>query len=185
MKRIGPRFESEALDHFIKESKATVKRCGLFKDPTDSRFGASPDALGPAGILAEVKTRAAQSTSPLTSINGSPHYFVQCQLQMKCTGAQFTILQSYHPESKSSHYFLIERDNLLISVVKEVAVHLLEKEPVHTWDHNEKKVLQNSGSQLMNKVPNFENLKLLRLYIKSLVRKVKQTKFVDNFSDSI
>ena len=55
----GHRFESEALDHFMKESKATVKRCGFFKDPTDRRFGASPDALGPAGILVQVKARAA------------------------------------------------------------------------------------------------------------------------------
>ena len=67
----------------------------------DSRYGSSPDKLGPLEILLEVKTKGEGSSGPLESLVKFLHYFVQCQLQMLCTGAEFCILQSYHPESKT------------------------------------------------------------------------------------
>ena len=72
------------------------------------RYDSSPYALGPLGILLEVKTRAARSLSPLQSLDTVPQYFVQCQLQMLCTDAEFCILQSYHPESKTSIFFIVK-----------------------------------------------------------------------------
>ena len=72
------------------------------------RYGSSPDALGPLGILLEVKTRAEGSSSLLQSLDTVPQYFVQCQLQMLCTDAEFCILQSYHPQPKTSNFFIVK-----------------------------------------------------------------------------
>ena len=60
----------------MKESKAIIERCGFFTHPSDNQYGASPDALGPAGILLEIKTRAINSYGPLISLNKCPHYFI-------------------------------------------------------------------------------------------------------------
>ena len=83
-----------AIDLFQNISKSTVERCGLFNHPTKMGYAASPDGLGPEGILLEVKTRAENCDAPLKSLKDLPQYFVQCQLQMLCTGAEFTVLLS-------------------------------------------------------------------------------------------
>ena len=66
------------------------------------RYGSSPDAVGPLGILLEVKSRAEVSLSPLESLDTVPQYFMQCQLQMLCTDVEFSVLQSY-----TQHQFLL------------------------------------------------------------------------------
>ena len=98
----GHYYEREAITNFEKVSNCKTGKCGIFLHHTDTRYGSSPDALGTLGILLEVKTKAEGSSGPLESLEKFPHYFVQCQLQMLCTGAEFCILQSYHPESKTS-----------------------------------------------------------------------------------
>ena len=65
------------------------------------------DALGPLGILLKMKTRAKRSLSPLESLDTVPQYFMQCQLQMLYTDAEFCMLQPYHPETKTSIFFLL------------------------------------------------------------------------------
>ena len=52
----GRKFEAIAIEKMMQESKATTKLCGFFIDPCNERYGASPDGLGPATILLEVKT---------------------------------------------------------------------------------------------------------------------------------
>ena len=47
---------------------------------SDSRYGASPDALCSGRMLLEVKTRGINNIGPIESLNAFPHYFVQCQL---------------------------------------------------------------------------------------------------------
>ena len=54
----GKLYEDEALHYFCKVSSSSVEKCGFFLHPDDARYGSSPDALGPAGIIIEVKTRA-------------------------------------------------------------------------------------------------------------------------------
>ena len=87
-------FEDDAIAQFESISKCRTERCGFFHFENDMRYGSSPDALGPLGILLEVKTRAEGSLSPLQSLDSVPQYFVQRQLQMLCTDAEFFILQS-------------------------------------------------------------------------------------------
>ena len=104
--RRGHYFEDEAIKHFEKVSKAKIEKCGFFSHPYDNCYGSSPDGLGPSGILLEVKIRAAGSVGPINSLEKFPQYFVQCQLQMLCTDAEFCILQTYHPETNSSNFLL-------------------------------------------------------------------------------
>ena len=70
------------------------------------RYGSSLDAPGPLAILLEVKIMAEGSLFPLESLDKAPQYFVQRQLQMLCTDAEFCILQSYHPERKILFFLL-------------------------------------------------------------------------------
>ena len=94
------------------------------------RYGSSPDALGPLGILLEVKTRAEGSSSPLQSLDTVPQYFVQCQLQMLCTDAEFCILQSYHPEPKISKFFIVKHSNTLTAIIKQLIDCILDNNHV-------------------------------------------------------
>ena len=105
MRNIGFYYE----DRFFQiQAKCKVGKYGFFNHPQNNKYGSSPDALGPIGILPEVKTRAKRSLGQLNSIERCSQYFIQCQLQMLCTNAEFCILQSYHPETKYSIFFLIK-----------------------------------------------------------------------------
>ena len=115
----GHHYEDEAVKYSEATAKCTVEKCGFFHHPPKKMYGSNPDGLGPLGILLEVKTRAEASRGPLTSINNFPQYFVQCQLHMY-TNAEFCILQSYHPETTSSNFFLVKRNNMLMDIVTEI-----------------------------------------------------------------
>ena len=71
----GRFFERTAISYFEKVSKSTSQVCGFFRHPSNNRYGASPDALGAAGFLLEVKTRAENSDGPLKSLESFPHYY--------------------------------------------------------------------------------------------------------------
>ena len=94
-------YEDEAITNFQNISNCKTEKCGSFLHRTDSRYGSSSDVLGRLGILLEVKTWVEGSFGLLELLEKFPHYCVQCELQMLCTGAEFCILQSYHPESKT------------------------------------------------------------------------------------
>ena len=105
----GQMFENDAIKNFEMLSNAKIEKYSYFCYTLDNKYGCSPDGLGPAGILLEVKTRAAGSTGPITSLENFPQYYIQWQLQMLCTDADFYILQSYHPETNSSNCFLVQQ----------------------------------------------------------------------------
>ena len=124
----GHHYEDEAVKCFEATAKCTVEKCVFFHHQQKKRYGSSPDGLEPLGILLEVKTRAEASRGPLTSINKFPQYFVQCQLQMICTNAEFCILQSYHQETTSSNFFLVKRNNTLMDIVTEIVECIYDNE---------------------------------------------------------
>ena len=78
----GYYYEGEAITNFEKVSNCKTEKCGFFLHPTDTRYGSIPHALGPLGILLEVKTRAEGFSGHSESLEKFPHYFVQFQLQM-------------------------------------------------------------------------------------------------------
>ena len=127
----------------------------IFPHPTDTRYGSSPDALGPLGILLEVKTMAEGSSGPLASLEKFQHYFVQCQLQILCTGAEFCILKSYPPESKTSKLFIIKYHN---NTLKTITDCIFDENHILDWHHTEIVELQTFAKQILGKVSNFELL---------------------------
>ena len=126
-----------------------LKQCGFFLQPTDSRYGSSPDVAGPLGVLL---------LGPLESLEKFPHYFVQCQLQMLCTGAEFCILQSYHPESKTSKFYIIKYTNTLMTITKEIVDCMFDENHMLDWAHKETVELQTFVKQILGKAPNFKLL---------------------------
>ena len=182
--RRGHIFESEAINYFEKMSNSKTERCGFFKHPDDQRYGASPDALGPPGILLEIKTRAKCSDGPLTSLASHPNYFLQCQMQMTCTERNYCILLSYHPETKSGNFFLIKRDNVLIDVLMDLCNHILESKKLITWNHNEIRELKLIGDALIGHMIDFEQLKAIRTYIRKCAKSsIANVKFFGNSID--
>ena len=67
---------------------------------------------------------------------------------MLCTGAEFCILQSYHPESKTSKFFIIEYNNTLMTIIKEIADYMFDENYMLDWTHKEIVELQTSAKQI-------------------------------------
>ena len=157
-----------------------TEKCGFFLGPTDTKYGSSLDVLGLLGILLKVKTRAEESSGLLESLEKFPHYFVECQLQMLCTGAEFCILQSYHLESKTSKLFIIKYNNALMIIIKEIVDCIFDENHMLDWDHTEIVQLQTFAKQILGKVLNCELLLPLR-GIKNCKKLVPLVEFLDGF----
>ena len=59
---------------------------------------------------------------------------------MVCTGAPYCILESYYPETQQASFFLVKRDDVLISVMKDITNSILNDKPLFEWSHSEKKL---------------------------------------------
>ena len=171
----GHQFEDDAIAQFEIISKFRTERCGFFDFENDMRYGSSPDALGPLGILLEVKTRAEGSLSPFQSLDKVPQYFVQCQLQMLCTDAEFCILQSNHPETKTSIFFTVKRDNTLRTMITQLIDCILDNNHTFDWAHTEVSELHGFAKEILGKVPTFELLRPVRTYIKKCAKLIINT----------
>ena len=175
----GRTYENEAVEQFERISKCQTAKCGFYLLPDDIRYGASPDALGPKGFLLEVKTRAQNSQGPLLTLKGLSHYYTQCQLQLQCTDSQYAILQSYHPETKSSSFFIIPRNNEFWAATKDVLDSLMENRPLFEWSHNDLKDLRNFGNKVKGTRLTFDSLRTFRAYVSKLVLSIPQLKFTE------
>ena len=156
----GHLCESEAISNFELILKAKTERCGYFYYLKDKKYGSSPDALGPSSILLEVKTRAEGSMEPLQSLCNFPHYYVQCQLQMLCTETQFCLLQSYHPETQTSMFFLIKQNNTLVELIKQITDSIYDNTHILEWEYNEILELDNFKKDIIGKISSFELTKI-------------------------
>ena len=175
----GHQFEDDVIAQFESISKWRTERCGFFHFENDIRYVSSPDSL--LGIFLEVKTRAEGSLSPLQSLNTVPQYFVQWQLQMLCTDAEFCILQPYHPETKTSNFFVAKHNNTLTKIIKQLIDCILDKNHVLDWAHTEVSELHGFAKEILGKVRTFELLRPVRTYIKKWAKLIPQVKFVDEF----
>eukprot|EP00111_Clytia_hemisphaerica_P009720 TCONS_00028513-protein len=175
----GHYYEKDGIQFFQQISKATAESCGFYIHPTNPRFGASPDALGPDGILIEMKTRTDNAESPLESMSSYPNYYLQCQLQMECTGAHTCILVSYLPEKETANFFAVKRDQVLMNIIMDVCMSILNNEPLVDWYEGDD-LIRNIGLQLLNKPLNFNVIKPLTRYIKDQCKsKIQRLNFVD------
>ena len=73
----GHKFEKEAVSVFCNLSNSETQPCGFFEDPSDSNYGASPDALAASSLILEIKTRAAKTEGPLQSLKQLLSYYTQ------------------------------------------------------------------------------------------------------------
>lgn len=80
-----------------------ISECGIF---INGVIGESPDSLlSLKNYLLEIKTRSLNASAPLDHVE--KYQYMQCQFQMHCSGREYTVLMSYHPESNSANYFLV------------------------------------------------------------------------------
>ena len=115
--------------------------------PSNSRFGSSLDAIGPTGLILEKKTRALNSEGQLQSLEKFPSYFAQTKMQMPCTDASFCILLSYHLETESGNFFLIQKINVLVDIIMDVSNFTFKDQIFDSWSHTEIKELQMFGDK--------------------------------------
>ena len=170
-------YEQEAIYHFEKASNSTTERCGFFVLTGDDRYGASPDAIAVANILLEIKTRAKGCDGPLENLIKSASYFVQVQLQMMCTDSNYCIVESYSPEKKTANFFLVERHNVLLDVIKCITDSILTNTPIPKWPHTEHKKLKQLGEVVLGRTPTFETLSSLRSLIKDHCKTLPRVQF--------
>ena len=119
----------------------------------------SPEALGSLEILLDVKTRDEGNLFPLESLENVLQYFVQGLLLILCTDVKFCILQSYHPEIKTSNFFIIKgfnNNNTLPTIIKHLIDCILGSNHVLNWAHSEDWELHGFAKDIFSKVPTFE-----------------------------
>lgn len=165
----GRQFEGEAVEAFVTATKLPVTSCGFFTHPSDIKYGGSPDGVG-LGFLLEVKTRVAGSDGPLIAVTAN--HLLQTNYQMAITGATIVFLQSYHPETKSFNLFLIQKNNLLLTVTKTIIDHMITGSIICEWPHEENKLLKKLGELNVGRVPTFQSTKPLRSWVKEEAKKV-------------
>ena len=124
----GQQFEGEAVEAFLSTTNLPVTKCGFFNHPTDKKYGGSPDGVGP-GFLLEVKRRVTGSDGPLLAITAN--HILQAHFQMAVTGATIVFLQSYHPETKNFNVFLIQKNNLFLTVTKTIIDHMITESSIN------------------------------------------------------
>ena len=130
--------------------------------------------------MIEIKTRAKNSNGPLDSITPSPSHYLQCQLQITCTDAHSCILLSYHPESKAGKFFLIRRDDLIMTIIANLCENIsFQNGILSSWNHKETNELKLMGEKIANKQLSFETLKVFHKYIKNTVKRVVCVQFLD------
>ena len=66
---------------------------------------------------------------------------------MTCAEASFCILLSYHPDTESGDFFLIQKDSVLVDVI--VGVYVILFTIFASWSHTEIKELQMFGEKTL------------------------------------
>ena len=101
--------------------------------------------------------------------------------EILCTDADFYVLQSYHPETETSNVFLDERHNTLTTIIKKLIDCILDNGHVLDWAHSEILQLHDFSKEILCKVPTFELLRRVRIFIKKCTRLIPQIAFVHEF----
>ena len=175
--RRGHQFEKEALVFFRNQPLSNATPCGFFTLTEDETYGSSPDALVAPNLLLEIKIRAENSKEPLSNLFKSPAYFIQTQLQMVCTQSTYCFLMSYHPESKTAKYFLIQKNNILWDVVKCLMDSIFSNTSISDRPHKEYKLFATLEKENLSRIPSFESIKPLHTHINKLIRKLPMISF--------
>jgi len=154
-----------------------VNECGIF---IRNELGASPDGLPEeeADWLLEIKTRSSNCTGPLQMLE--KYMLIQVLIQLYCTNRTRCILMSYHPETKTAHYFSILYDSDLVSIIVTCLKSISSKCKLtegDRWDCSQKAYdgLWNSN---VDKVPDFSTLKGLRRIVTEKVKVLAPIKSV-------
>ena len=155
----GHQFEDDPITQFESITKCETTKSEFFHFVNDVRYGSSPEALGSLEILLDVKTRDKGNLFPLESLENVLQYFALCLLLMLCTDIEFCILQSYHPETKISNFFIIKgfnNNNTLPTIIKQLIDCILGSNHVLNWAHSEDSELHGFTKDIFRKVPTFE-----------------------------
>ena len=128
------------------------------------------------GIFLEIKKSAANSEGPLIGIQGS--YFIPSLLQILYINSDFFILMPYHPESKSANYFLIQRHNLAWSVITTIIDSIINQQPILEWPHKEHWDFITLEENTIGRIPNFESLETLRMFVNKLALSLPRNFFI-------
>ena len=100
---------------------------------------------------------------------------------MLYTDADFYILQSYHPETKTSNVFIAERYNTLTTIIKGLIDYILDNGYVPDWAHTEILELHGFSKENICKAPTFELLRPVRTFMKKCTKLIPQIAFVCEF----
>ena len=176
----GRKFESKAANYFSKTNNASCITVGFVETVIDGvSFGCSPDRILPGTNILEIKTRIQGKSNPVQFLNGTQ--YCQCQMQLFLTNRMYCILMSYVPEDthlnikECAVYFFIKANSLWVEVTIKIISAIFGKNLIH-WDYCENSFLRKLSHILNGNVPNFINLKILRMWTNKLAKDVKSIK---------
>ena len=84
---------------------------------------------------------------------------------------------SYHPESKTVKYFLIQKNNILWDVVKCLMDSIFSNTPISDWPHKEYKLFATLEKENLSRILSFKSIKPLCTHINKLIRKLPMVNF--------
>ena len=70
---------------------------------------------------------------------------------MACTGFSYVKFESFHPETETANFFLVRKDELLLSVLTEITDNILKQTEIDRWDHLEHRAFQQLCEKLIGK----------------------------------
>jgi hypothetical protein len=111
--------------------------------------------------------------------------YVQILIQLYCTKKSRAILMSYHPETKSAHYFSVMYDSNLVSIIVTCLKSISSKRVLteaDRWDCSQKSY-DGLWSSNFNIVPDFTSLSALRRILTDKVKVLTPSKNVQKFFD--
>ena len=176
-------YESTAADCFASKAGVQLTTPGFIPLPNSQRYGASPDRVFPgekckilsdlktgnavslpSHCLLEIKTRAEGQTEPLSAVTGS--HICQVNLQLECMGVTMCILQSFVPETRTSRYFLIRKNEQFLGCFLKVCDAIFSNTTI-----------TDPSVSLNSEFPDFENLICLRQWANRLAKECNEIRF--------
>ena len=89
---------------------------------------------------------------------------------MSCTGFRYVIVESFLPEKNNANFFLVPKDELFLSVLKQITDSILTQTTIDAWSHCEQRDYQLIGEKLSGIIPNYSDLRSLRSYINKVAK---------------
>lgn len=134
----GTFHEDGARLEYEMDTGNKVQECGFFIHPEHDWLGASPDGLVGEEGLVEIKCPYSQREACIPEFKTAieqPHYWVQMQIEMACSGRKWVDFYQWAPKGSSCERVEFDQMWFEENLIKLEAFHMLFLKEVNNPDH--------------------------------------------------